>query len=60
MEKSRPMLLIVTDVMGRIVERKMNVPANGTLQLGSRLSAGVYFIEVMQNGKKERLRLVKQ
>jgi hypothetical protein len=52
--------VVVTDVQGRVVERRQNIPANGTLQLGTQLHAGVYFVEVTQDGKKQRLKLVKQ
>ncbi|MDN3656733.1 metallophosphoesterase [Ferruginibacter paludis] len=50
----------ITDVQGRVVERKVNIAANGTVQIGSRLSAGVYFAEVMQGTEKQILKLVKK
>lgn len=52
--------VIVTDIMGRVVETRLNMPANGTLQLGNKLSAGIYFVEVKQGMLKQRLKLVKQ
>jgi hypothetical protein len=52
--------ITVTDALGRIVERKANIAANGTIQLGDKYTAGVYFAEITQDGKKERLKLVKQ
>jgi Bacterial Ig domain/PA14 domain/Secretion system C-terminal sorting domain/HYR domain/Calx-beta domain len=50
----------VMDAMGRMVENRLNAPANGTLRLGERLPAGIYFVEVTQGVRKERLKLVKQ
>jgi hypothetical protein len=52
--------ITLTDVLGRVVERRMQVPANGTLQIGSKLLPGVYFVEVAQGAQKEKVRLVKQ
>jgi hypothetical protein len=52
--------ITLTDVLGRVVERRMQVPANGTLQIGSKLLLGVYFVEVAQGTQKEKVRLVKQ
>jgi hypothetical protein len=52
--------IIITDVQGRVVERKVNIAANGTLQVGSKLSAGVYFVEVTQGEQKQVIKLVKQ
>ncbi|MEO6230506.1 MAG: T9SS type A sorting domain-containing protein, partial [Ferruginibacter sp.] len=52
--------VIVTDAAGRIVERKQNITANSTIQIGNRLPAGLYFVEVLQGAEKQRLKLVKQ
>jgi Esterase-like activity of phytase/Bacterial Ig domain/PA14 domain/Secretion system C-terminal sorting domain/Bacterial protein of unknown function (DUF839) len=56
----KPLNIVVTDVSGRIIERKSNVAANGTLRIGNKLPAGIYLIEVMQGTQKERLKLMKQ
>ncbi len=50
----------LTDMQGRIVERRTNIAANGTLQLGSRLPAGVYFLEVTQGSQRQRFKLVRR
>jgi PA14 domain/Bacterial Ig domain/Secretion system C-terminal sorting domain/Galactose oxidase, central domain len=50
----------VSDAEGRLVEAKRNLAPNNTIQIGDKLIAGVYFVEVMQDGKKQRLKLVKQ
>jgi Bacterial Ig domain/PA14 domain/Secretion system C-terminal sorting domain/Galactose oxidase, central domain len=56
----KPISVTIMDVTGRIVERKQNIAANGTLQVGNKLGAGVYFVEVIQGTQKQRLKLVKQ
>jgi hypothetical protein len=38
----------------------IKVAANGTLQLGNTVRAGIYFVEVVQGKQKERLKLVKE
>ena len=52
--------ITITDGMGRVVERKDNVAANSTLQVGSKLPAGIYFATIQQDGKTQRIKLVKQ
>jgi hypothetical protein len=56
----KPLTLKVVDALGRVVETKVNFAANGTIQIGSKLPAGIYFVEVMQGEQKERLKLIKQ
>jgi hypothetical protein len=48
------------DAAGRVVENRLNVAANGTIQVGAKLPAGIYFVEVIQGTQKEMLKLVKQ
>ncbi len=50
---------MLTDVAGRVVEKKLNVAVNGTLYLGQGLPAGVYFLEVRQDDKKKDIKLIK-
>lgn len=50
----------VTDVTGRVVERKSGVATNGSLQVGHRLLPGIYFVEIVQGEKREKVKLVKQ
>lgn len=51
--------IVVTDAAGRVVETKRNVASNQMVQIGDKLIAGVYFVELMQDGKKQRVKLVK-
>lgn len=57
---SNPVSVRVMDAAGRLVETKLNATANSTLQIGSRLSAGIYFVEIIQGSEKQRVKLVKQ
>lgn len=50
----------VTDLSGRLIEQRTNVPANQTLQIGTNYRAGMYYIEVSQGGAKKQLKIVKQ
>jgi|GEM_PF-517658 len=50
----------VTDVMGRVVERRANVAANSTFQLGNNYRKGIYFVEVRQGDKKQVVKLIRQ
>ena len=51
--------IVVTDVTGRIIERKSDVSANSTLQIGSTYHQGVYFAEVFQGKERVILQLIK-
>ncbi|MEJ7589408.1 MAG: Ig-like domain-containing protein [Ferruginibacter sp.] len=59
-EKDQPLSITLSDAMGRIVERKLRVSANGSIKVGDKLPAGIYFVEVIQDGQKKRLKLVKR
>jgi hypothetical protein len=52
--------ITVTDVLGRLVDRKQNVTANGQIDIGHNLKAGTYFVEVAQGENKKRLKLIRQ
>ncbi|MFM9911167.1 MAG: choice-of-anchor I family protein [Chitinophagaceae bacterium] len=51
--------ITVVDVLGRVMERKTELPANGVTHIGNQLSKGIYFVEVTQGSKKQRIKLVK-
>lgn len=50
----------VTDIASRTVESIEKTPANGQIKLGSKLGAGIYFIEVRQGTQRQKLKLIKQ
>jgi hypothetical protein len=49
----------ITDVLGRVVEKSTNVPANGTVQVGANLRPGIYFLEARQGDDRKLLKLMK-
>jgi hypothetical protein len=49
----------VLDALGRVTEKRTDVPANSTLQIGSNYNSGIYFIEVIQGRDRVVLRLAK-
>lgn len=49
----------VTDVLGRVIDIKQNVPANGTLHLGRHYRPGIYYVELIQGAKKVTTKLIK-
>ncbi len=50
----------VADVLGRVIERRQQVPANGTIELGSNYRQGIYFVSVIQGAQQKRIKLIKQ
>jgi hypothetical protein len=55
----KPVELRVVDAVGRVVEVKRRVGANSTVAVGHQYRPGTYFAQVVQNGKKASLKLVK-
>jgi hypothetical protein len=56
----KALTIVLTDVAGRVVERKQNIAANGTITLGHGLPSGIYFVEVHQDDQKQNLKMIKQ
>jgi uncharacterized repeat protein (TIGR03803 family) len=50
----------VIDATGRMVESKPNAAPNSAIQVGNTLTAGIYFAEIIQDGEKQILKLVKK
>ena len=53
------MVLQVTDVLGRVVDRKTNLQTNSTIQIGSNYRPGTYIAEVIQGSIRKQIKLVK-
>lgn len=51
--------LKVIDASGRVVETRSGIPSSGTITIGDKLNAGVYFVEISQGTQKQRLKLIK-
>jgi hypothetical protein len=56
---SDPVSIKVVDVLGRVVESRQGVPANGALRLGDSYRPGVYLVQVVQGKQSVVLRMVK-
>lgn len=56
----KPINVTVTDVLGRVVETRLNIAGNGKLQLGSNYRQGIYFVEVVQGKQRQLVKLVKE
>ena len=54
-----PVSITITDIMGKQVERRTNLPSSGTLKTGAQFSAGVYYAIIVQGAEKVVLRLIK-
>lgn len=52
--------ITVTDIAGRVIEQRTNVPANSTIQLGDHYHPGIYIAEFMQGKDKVTLQLIKE
>ena len=59
-DPSQKASLRVTDLLGRIVERKDNLATNHTYHVGSDYQPGVYFVEVVQGNVRKVVKLIKQ
>jgi hypothetical protein len=58
--RNEPVSILVTDILGRTIESKVNLQPNSTLQIGQHYNSGVYFVRVMQGKESIFIKLVKQ
>ncbi len=58
--RTEPVSLRVADVLGRVVEVRKGITANGTLKIGDNYRPGIYIVEVMQGKEKVVIKWVKQ
>ncbi len=49
----------VVDALGRLIETKNNIPANGTSRIGNNYRPGIYFVEIIQGSESKRIQIVK-
>jgi hypothetical protein len=59
-ESEQPLMIRITDALGRVINTKQNVPANGTLQLGHQFRPDIYYVEVIQGTERVTIKLIKQ
>jgi hypothetical protein len=53
-------MLTVTDITGRVIEQRTDIPANSTIQLGDHYHPGIYIAEFLQGNDKVTTRLIKE
>ena len=58
--KKESITIKVRDVAGRMIEKRTNIQANSTLQIGNHYAKGVYFAEIRQGTEKVILQLIKE
>lgn len=54
-----PVMLRVTDVLGRVVDAKSQISPNSTVQIGQNYQSGTYYLQVMQGNRKKLIQLIK-
>lgn len=57
---TKPVIVQITDALGRRVEAYPSVPSNSTLRFGGNYRPGMYLVQVMQGTERTTLKLVKQ
>jgi uncharacterized lipoprotein YddW (UPF0748 family) len=55
-----PVMLRITDNLGRLIETRSGVPSNGTYTIGQRYTSGIYFVEVIQGASRSIMKLIKE
>jgi uncharacterized delta-60 repeat protein len=55
----KPVSITITDFMGRLVEKRANLPASGTLKTGNHFRPGIYYAVIVQGSEKVVVRLIK-
>jgi hypothetical protein len=54
-----PITLVVTDMMGRVVESRSNIQSGSTISLGSKYAKGIYLIKVIQGIENQTVKMIK-
>jgi len=52
--------LTVTDITGRVMEQRTDIPANSTIQLADHYHPGIYIAQFLQGDDKVTIRLIKE
>ncbi|WP_205511303.1 SBBP repeat-containing protein [Longitalea arenae] len=56
---NKPVTITITDMLGRLVERRTGLASSGNIRTGYQFTAGVYFAEIVQGREKVMLKLIK-
>jgi fibronectin-binding autotransporter adhesin len=52
--------ITVTDIAGRVIEERTDIPANSTIRMGNNYHPGIYIAEFLQGNDKVAIRLIKE
>jgi hypothetical protein len=55
-----PVNLRVMDSRGRVVDARSSLGANSTVQIGHAYADGIYYAELIQDGRRKTIQLIKQ
>ncbi|HEX6432070.1 MAG TPA: SBBP repeat-containing protein [Niastella sp.] len=55
----KPVNITITDMLGRLVEKRTNLASSGTIKTGYHFRPGVYFAEIVQGPEKVVVKLIK-
>jgi hypothetical protein len=58
-DKKEVVTIRVSDILGRVVESRLNVSANTSIRFGKNYYPGIYFVEVQQGKERRQLKLIK-
>ncbi len=56
---NNPCMLVVSDLLGREIERRESISADEQIDFGYHLTNGIYFAEVIQGNERKVLKLIK-
>lgn len=56
---TQPVNIAITDITGKLIEVKTNMPANGNVDIGHTYQPGTYFAKVKQGSKQVIVKLVR-
>ena len=49
----------IFDITGKMIEQRIGVPVNGSIQLGSNYRPGFYIAEIIQGNERVKMRIIK-
>jgi uncharacterized delta-60 repeat protein len=55
-----PVTITITDLMGRLIEKRTGLASSGTIQTGFHFRPGLYYAEIVQGTEKLVLKLIKR
>jgi hypothetical protein len=59
-EEGKPVQVMVTDILGRVIETRSNLQPNGLMQMGQNWKPGIYILQLQQGDQRKTLKLVKE